>query len=286
MPLTIPTAAIDAQVRAALEEDIGSGDVTAELIPEDSVREARVITREAAVLCGQAWFDSVFRQLDDRIAVTWHSADGAEVEPDAVLCTVRGPARPILSGERTALNFLQLLSGTATQTRRYVRAVADTGARVLDTRKTLPGLRLAQKYAVGCGGGTNHRLGLYDAILIKENHIQAAGSISAAIHTARRSHPELSVEVEVEDFDEIRAALDAGADRLLLDNMTLADLRRAVALVAGRAELEASGGVTLDNIRAIAETGVDFISIGALTKHVQAIDLSMRFIPASSADIY
>jgi nicotinate-nucleotide pyrophosphorylase (carboxylating) len=269
---------IDAVVSRALEEDLGRGDLTAALIPANRTAHAQVITRDDAVLCGQAWFDEVFRQLDRRVRVDWSVHDGEALRADQLLCTLEGPARALLTGERTALNFLQTLSGTATVTRRYVEAVAGTRAVILDTRKTLPGLRTAQKYAVRCGGGENHRMGLYDAILIKENHIVAAGSVANAVRLSRVQSPTgVAVEVEVETLEQLREALAAGADRLLLDNFSLKRLREAVAETAGRAKLEASGGVTLDNIRAIAETGVDSISIGALTKHVRAVDLSMRF---------
>lgn len=268
-------ADLAAQVRAALAEDVGSGDLTAALIPADAHAGAKVISRETAVLCGTAWFDEVFNQLDDRIQVAWETRDGDAVNPEQVLCSLSGPARPLLTGERTALNFLQTLSGTATLASLYVAAVADTGCRVLDTRKTLPGLRTAQKYAVACGGARNHRIGLFDAILIKENHIAAAGGIAAAIKRARLTGA--PVEVEVENLDQAREALAAGADILLLDNFTPEALRAAVALTDGRAMLEASGGIELDKLHAVAETGVDFISVGAMTKHLRAIDLSMRF---------
>ena len=269
---------IAATVRQALAEDVGAGDLTAGLIPENRVVRAQVIAREDAVLCGTAWFDEVFRQLDRRVRVEWNARDADAVRENQVLCTLEGPARAILTGERSALNFLQTLSGTATVTRRYVDAVRGTKAIVLDTRKTLPGLRTAQKYAVRCGGGQNHRMGLYDAILIKENHIAAAGSVAAAVATARHGAPAGSpVEVEVESLAQLNEALAAGADRILLDNFSLKRLREAVQAAVGRARLEASGGVTLDNIRAIAETGVDCISIGALTKHVRAVNLSLRF---------
>jgi len=265
-------------VRQALAEDVGRGDLTAGLIPQNRPARAQVIARESAVLCGTAWFDEVFRQLDARVRVEWNARDGDSVRENQVLCALEGPARAILTGERTALNFLQTLSGTATVTRRYVEAVRGTKAAVLDTRKTLPGLRTAQKYAVRCGGGQNHRMGLYDAILIKENHIAAAGSVAAAIAAARSGAPAgTRVEVEVEDIAQLNEALDAGAERLLLDNFSLKRLREAVQAASGRARLEASGGITLDNIRAVAETGVNCISIGALTKHVRAVDLSLRF---------
>lgn len=267
-------------VRTALREDIGAGDLTAQLIPESQVSQARVITREDAVVCGTAWFEEVFRQIDSRVRVTWHVADGDRVAPNTVLCTLEGPARALLTGERSALNFLQLLSATATTTRKYVDAVAGTQCRILDTRKTIPGLRLAQKYAVLCGGGTNHRIGLFDAILVKENHIAAAGSISAAVQAGRTLNPNVLLEVEVETFDELNEALDAGVDRILLDNFSTDDMRKAVALARAHRnqgiQLEASGNMTLETLRAVAETGVDFISVGGLTKHVKAVDLSMR----------
>lgn len=269
---------IQATVRRALAEDIGSGDVTAALIPADARATARVICREAAVLCGCAWFDAVFAELDERIRVTWNLCDGDRVQPDQVLCTLNGPARALLTGERAALNLLQTLSGTATRAAQYAAAVAGLPVRILDTRKTLPGLRLEQKYAVRTGGCHNHRIGLYDGILVKENHIAAAGSITAAVAAAHALGTQLPVEVEVENLDELREGLAAGADILLLDNFTPELLREAVAINAGRAKLEASGGVTLENIRSIAETGVDYISTGALTKDVKAVDLSMRFI--------
>ncbi|MFU8837100.1 MAG: carboxylating nicotinate-nucleotide diphosphorylase [Thiohalomonadaceae bacterium] len=268
---------IVSQVAVALAEDLGNGDLTAALIPSDAQAQATVISREAAVLCGQEWFDAVFAQLDTAIQINWLVEDGSALQPDQTLCTLSGPARAILSGERTALNFLQSLSGTATLAQRYVQAVAGTGVRILDTRKTLPGLRLAQKYAVRCGGASNHRVGLYDGILIKENHIMAAGGIPQAVAQARQYFPGMPVEVEVESLDELHQALDAGAEAMLLDNMSLATLAEAVTITAGRARLEASGGVNLDTIRAIAQTGVNDISVGELTKHLRAIDLSMRF---------
>ena len=261
----------------ALAEDVGGGDLTAALIPEDAQAEATVISREQAVLCGATWFDAVFRQLDPRIHIEWRAADGDRVEPNQHLCTLRGPARAMLTGERTALNFLQALSGTATLARRYADAVAGTGATILDTRKTLPGLRLAQKYAVRCGGCQNHRIGLFDAVLIKENHIMAAGSITNAIATARRLHPGVTVEVEVENLAELEEVLAARPDIVMLDNFDLATMAEAVRITAKRVKLEASGNVNFDTVRAIAETGVDYISIGGLTKDVRAVDLSMRF---------
>lgn len=265
-------------VRQALAEDIGEGDLTANLIPECKQAFAHVITRDDAVLCGTAWFDEVFRQLDSTITIEWHAKDGDPIRSGQTICQVKGLARLILSGERMALNFLQLLSGTATQTRRYVETVKGTQAKILDTRKTLPALRNAQKYAVTCGGGYNHRMGLYDGILIKENHIVAAGSITQAIQRAKATAPAgVMIEVEVEDLKQIKEALAASAERLLLDNFDLDNLYAAVKETHGRAKLEVSGGITLENIRAIAETGVDYISIGALTKDVVAVDYSMRF---------
>lgn len=267
------------QVSRALREDIGPGDVTAQLIGAATAAHARVLCREPAVLCGTAWFDEVYRQLDGQVRTQWQAGDGASVAAGTVVCELDGPARALLTGERTALNFLQLLSGTATVTARYVRAVAGTGCRILDTRKTIPGLRSAQKYAVRCGGGQNHRMGLYDRVLVKENHIAAAGSIAAAVRAARSMAPGLIVEVEAEDLEEFAAALAAKCDVILLDDFGLEDMRRAVEAnrVAERpASLEASGGVDLNRIADVAATGVDCISIGSLTKHVQAIDLSMR----------
>jgi nicotinate-nucleotide pyrophosphorylase (carboxylating) len=269
---------ISETVRHALAEDIGAGDLTATLIPAAAAAAARVISRENIVLCGTAWFDQVFRQLDPAIRVSWQAHDGAAIQPGQVLCRVEGPARALLAGERTALNFLQTLSGTATRAKRYADAVKGTGVKILDTRKTLPGLRTAQKYAVTRGGCHNHRIGLFDGILIKENHIMAAGSMTAAVQKAQAlAVGDIMVEIEVETLDELREALAAGATRLLLDNFDLATLRAAVLETRGRAELEASGGITFENLRAVAETGVDFISIGDLTKNVQAADLSMRF---------
>jgi len=268
---------IHALVRRCLDEDLGGGDLTAALVPEDALARARVIAREPAVLCGVAWFNAVFAELDPRIRIDWRQQEGDRVEADTLLCTLSGPARPLLSGERSALNLLQTLSGTATLARRYADAVAGLPVRLLDTRKTLPGLRHAQKHAVRVGGCHNHRMGLYDGILIKENHIAACGSIAAAVVAARQLGTDLPVEVEVEHLAEVDAALDAGADILLLDNFDLETLREAVARNGGRARLEASGGVTLQTVRAIAETGVDYVSVGSLTKDVKAIDLSMRF---------
>ena len=268
---------VEQDVRHALAEDLGSGDITACLIPEDRVWKASVYSRDDAILCGRNWFDTVFHHLDERVDVRWYAADGDAVAPHQVVCTLKGPARALLSGERTALNFLQTLSGTATLAHSYARKVKGLNTRVLDTRKTIPGLRRAQKYAVRCGGCHNHRMGLYDAFLIKENHIAAAGSIAQAISAAQALKPDLNVEIEVENLQQLEEALDAGADRVLLDNFDPEQIVEAVRFTAGRAELEASGGITLDNIRRYAETGVDYISVGALTKDVRAVDLSMRF---------
>ncbi|THG83915.1 carboxylating nicotinate-nucleotide diphosphorylase [Pseudomonas sp. A-1] len=269
-------AEITANVRAALAEDVGSGDITAQLIPAERQARARIITREAATICGTAWVDEVFRQLDPRVQVQWNIADGERAMQDQTLFTLEGPARALLSGERSALNFLQLLSGVASRCREYADLVEGTAVKLLDTRKTLPGLRLAQKYAVTCGGCHNHRIGLYDAFLIKENHIAACGGIAQAVAAAHRIAPGRPVEVEVENLDELREALEAGADIIMLDELDHDDMRTAVALTAGRAKLEASGGINRDNLRSYAETGVDYISIGTLTKDVKAIDLSMR----------
>ncbi len=266
-------------VATALAEDVGSGDLTAQLVPAEVRGRARVITREAAVLCGAAWVEAVFAALDPGVRLRWHAADGATVAAGQLLFEAEGPARALLTGERTALNFLQLLSGTATAAQRYAAAIAGTGCKILDTRKTIPGLRLAQKYAVRCGGGHNHRLGLYDGILIKENHIAAAGSIAAAVAAARRLAPAVPVEVEVESLDELAQAFAADADLALLDEFSLEDLRAAVARNRARTRplgLEASGGIDLGTIGAVAATGVDFISVGSMTKHVRALDLSMR----------
>ncbi len=267
------------QVGAALREDIGSGDVTAALVPAAQRVRGRVIAREAAVLCGSAWAEETFRQLDHRIKLTWHAKDGARLVADQALFDIEGPARPVLTGERTALNFLQLLSGTATAARAFADAIAGTSCRILDTRKTLPGLRTAQKYAVRCGGAHNHRMGLYDRVLIKENHIAAAGSITEAIHAARAASPGVTVEIEVETLGELAEALAADPDIVMLDEFTQADMRTAVVKRnkdAPSVRLEASGSVSIETVRAVAETGVDFISIGSITKHVHAVDLSMR----------
>jgi nicotinate-nucleotide pyrophosphorylase (carboxylating) len=273
------------QVARALAEDIGPGDVTAALIPADTQARATLITREEMILCGSPWLTETFRQIDARVVVDWRAQEGEQVKAGATLCELRGPARAILTGERSALNFLQTLSGTATLTRRYVQAVAGTNCRILDTRKTLPGLRLAQKYAVRCGGGHNHRMGLYDRVLIKENHILAAGSIAAAIQAARRLTPGIEVEVEVETLAEFSTALAEAPDYIMLDEFSIDDMRTAVKLrkeSGSQALMEASGGVDLQTLGTIAATGVDFISVGALTKHLRAIDLSLRFSPAQA----
>ena len=267
---------VDADVARALAEDIGGGDVTADLLPHDATASAVLTCREDAVLAGQDWFDACFRHMDPHVVIQWRAADCDRIAADQVICMLHGNARALVTAERSALNFLQLLSGTATTTARFVTEVAGTRTRILDTRKTLPGLRMAQKYAVLCGGGTNHRVGLFDAILVKENHIIAAGSIKAAAEAARRLHPKLLLEIEVENLDELQQALDAGADRIMLDNFTLPLMREAVSIAKGRAELEISGNVDLSTIGEYASTGVDFISVGALTKHVRAVDLSLR----------
>lgn len=263
------------QIQTFLAEDIGTGDITAAIIPATMTAEAEVISRENMVLCGQAWFDAVFNALDANIAIEWLVAEGAAVTAGATLCRIKGPARGLLTGERTALNLLQTLSATASIARQYAEAVAGTGCKVLDTRKTIPGLRLAQKYAVACGGCYNHRIGLYDGVLIKENHIIAAGSIAQAIQAARALST-VAIEVEVESLAELRDAIAAKPDRIMLDNFSLEDMRIAVEFNNGQIQLEASGNIDLENIRAVAETGVDYISIGALTKNIKAVDLSMR----------
>jgi nicotinate-nucleotide pyrophosphorylase (carboxylating) len=267
---------VDADVERAFAEDLGSGDATADLLPADAQAGATLTCREDAVIAGIPWFDACFRKLDPAVSIQWSVQDGQRVAAGSVICRLQGRARALVSAERSALNFLQLLSGTATTTAAYVAAVAGTGVRVLDTRKTIPGLRLAQKYAVRCGGGYNHRIGLYDAILVKENHIAAAGGIAAAVAAARQRHPALLLEVEVETLAELRQALDAGVDRIMLDNFTPARMAEAVGIAAGRVPLEISGNVDLDSIGEYARTGVDFISAGALTKHVRAVDLSLR----------
>jgi len=262
-------------VRLALAEDLGTGDLTAALIPETARASASVVVREDAVLCGTAWFDEVFRQLDSAINIKWMAADADEIRKDQVICHLQGPARSLLSGERTALNYLQTLSGTATTTHKHVALLAGLKTKLLDTRKTLPGLRAAQKYAVACGGGVNHRMGLYDAILIKENHIISAGGIAEAIKQAKNA--DVPVEIEVEFLHELEEVLNNGVDHILLDNFNLAKLIKAVAINKGRATLEASGNIDMDSLRSVAETGVDYISMGALTKNICAIDFSMRF---------
>jgi len=269
-------AEIEANVRTALAEDIGSGDITAQLIPAERQAHARVITREAAVICGTAWVNEVFRQLDAQVQVHWHVQDGQRAEANEMLFELQGPARALLSGERSALNFLQTLSAVATRCQHYADLVTGTAVKLLDTRKTLPGLRLAQKYAVTQGGCHNHRIGLYDAFLIKENHIAACGGIAHAVSAAHEIAPGKPVEIEVESLEELRQALEAGADVIMLDELNLDEMREAVTLTAGRTKLEASGGVNETTLRAIAETGVDYISIGTLTKDVKAVDLSMR----------
>ena len=276
LPLQL-AAEVQRNVLAALVEDIGGGDLTALLTSATKRSQGTVISREDAVLAGTAWFDSCFRRLDPLTEMRWSARDGELIAAGQIVCEIEASTRALLTAERAALNFLQLLSATATATRLYVDAVAGTGARIVDTRKTLPGLRLAQKYAVTCGGGTNHRLGLYDGILIKENHIMAAGGVSAALQAAQAiGRGDVFIQIEVETLEQLAEALDAGARMILLDNMDLAQMRQAVGLTAGRAELEASGGVSLETVRAIAETGVDRISVGSLTKNVRAIDLSLR----------
>ena len=272
-----PQEAIAHQVRTALEEDVGEGDLTAALLDEQQHATANVIAREDGILCGTAWFDEVFRQVDPHARIDWLRRDGDVISQNSRLCEIHGPARSLLTAERTALNFLQTLSGTATLVNQYVNAVKGTGVRILDTRKTIPGMRLAQKYAVLCGGGANHRIGLYDAILIKENHIRSAGSITRVLQEAFERFPDVEIEIEVESAAELVEALDAGARRVLLDNFSMQELEQAVSLNQGRARLEVSGNVTLGNLRALAETGIDDISIGALTKHLRAFDFSMLF---------
>ncbi len=272
---------VAATVALALEEDVQTGDATASLVPADSVVLARVISREPGIVCGRPWFDQVFAQLDNQISVEWTVDEGSAILADSLLCRIKGPARPILTGERTALNFLQTLSGTASITARYAHELRDTECAVLDTRKTLPGLRMAQKYAVKTAGGRNHRMGLYDAILIKENHIMACGGIGEAIQKARELSPDLLLEIEVENLDQFAIALEARPDVIMLDNFSIQQMKKAVALAEflglERPKLEVSGNVEIDRLRMIAKTGVDYVSVGALTKHVQALDLSMRF---------
>lgn len=277
----LPTE-ITRMVADTLREDLGgkvdpSRDITANLIPVDSQGEATIITREHGIFCGQLWADEVFKQLGGEVDITWHVQDGDKVEPNQTLCTLRGPSRILLTGERNAMNFIQTLSGCATTVAAYAKQLEGTGCRLLDTRKTIPGLRSALKYAVTCGGGFNHRIGVFDAYLIKENHIIACGGIRQAVETAKQLAPGKPVEVETESLDELQQAIDAGADIIMLDNFTTDMMRDAVKLNAGRAALENSGNITLDTIREYAETGVDYISVGALTKHLKALDLSMRF---------
>ena len=265
------------QVANALDEDVGSGDISARLIDESARLQTELLVREDAVLCGCQWFDEVFRQCDAAIEIHWHAQDGDAISAGSVICEVSGPARGLLTAERSALNFLQTLSGTATATRAYSDLIRDTGCRILDTRKTIPQLRLAQKYAVLCGGGSNHRIGLFDAYLIKENHLAASGGIAPTVALARELQPDKFLEIEVENLEQLQQAIDAGVDRVLLDNFSLDDMQRAVALNDGRIELEASGNIDRDNLAEIAATGVDYVSIGALTKHLRAIDFSLRY---------
>ncbi len=268
---------ISQQVALALREDVGDGDISAELIDAATLLETELLVREDAVICGRRWFDESFRQCNPSIEIDWRVDDGDAVEAGSILCLLKGQARAMLTAERCALNFLQTLSGTATLTRQYADRIRHSGCRVLDTRKTLPQLRLAQKYAVRCGGGSNHRIGLFDAYLIKENHLAACGGIASAVERARELNPDKLLEVEVENLDQLRQAMDAGVERVLLDNFSLADMRAAVKLAAGSMELEASGNIDLDNIAEVAATGVDYVSIGALTKNLHAIDFSLRY---------
>jgi nicotinate-nucleotide pyrophosphorylase (carboxylating) len=265
-------------IELALQEDIGNGDISALLIDESKSLTTRLLVREDAILCGKAWFEQAFKQCDGRIQLDWQAQDGDRVSADSVLCKISGPARAILTAERTALNFLQTLSGTATTTRYYVNKISQTQCRILDTRKTIPHLRLGQKYAVTCGGGMNHRIGLFDAYLIKENHLAACGSIKQAVERGRALHPDRLLEVEVETLDQLQQAIDARADRALIDNFSIAEMKQAVKMTANQIQLEASGNITDESLLDIANTGVDFISIGALTKHLRAIDFSLRFL--------
>ena len=269
---------LDKTVQTALEEDIGSGDLTAHLIESNTISQVQITLREDAIICGRPWFDEVFRQVDPEIAITWHIKEGSLQTADTIICELTGNARQLLTAERSALNFLQLLSGTATTTHGYANALTGTNCKILDTRKTIPGLRLAQKYAVACGGGKNHRLGLFDQILIKENHINAAGSITQAVEAAKIKYPGTVIEVETETLNQLNEALDTEADILMLDNYSVDDMHRAVNLNHGQKELEVSGNVTLEKLPEIAATGVDYISSGSLTKDVKSIDFSMRFI--------
>jgi len=275
--LQVPQSIIEENVFNALKEDIAEGDITAELIPNDNISLATVISRDNCVFCGLDWFEETYRQIDEEILIDWCVDDGEEIAAGQIICTISGSSRNIVTGERVALNFVQTLSATATLSARYAEKVADTETKVLDTRKTIPGLRMAQKYAVSCGGCENHRLGLFDAFLIKENHIYACDGIKNAINEARFCNPELKVEVEVENMDELQQAIEAGADRVLLDNFDIETLREAVKVCKGNIISEASGNITIDNINDVAKTGVDYISTGALTKDIKAVDLSMRF---------
>ena len=275
--LQVPQSIIEENVFNALKEDVGEGDITAELIPGDNLSLATVISREACVFCGLDWFEETYRQIDEEILIDWCVDDGENIEADQVICTISGSSQNIVTGERTALNFVQTLSATATVSAQYAKKVADTKTKVLDTRKTIPGLRMAQKYAVSCGGCENHRLGLFDAFLIKENHINACDGIQNAVNEARFHNPDLKVEVEVENMDELQQAIDAKADRALLDNFDIKTLAQAVKVCKGKIISEASGNITIENISDVAKTGVDYISTGALTKDIKAIDLSMRF---------
>jgi nicotinate-nucleotide pyrophosphorylase (carboxylating) len=275
--LQVPHSIIEENVFNALKEDIGDGDITAELIPHDAISLATVISRENCVFCGLDWFEESYRQIDDEILVDWFVDDGDNIEVDQIICTISGSSQNIVTGERTALNFIQTLSSTATLSAQYAKEVEDTDTKILDTRKTIPGLRMAQKYAVSCGGCENHRLGLFDAFLIKENHINACDGIQNAIQEARFHNPDLKIEVEVENLDELQQSIDAGADLVLLDNFDIKTLKKAVKICQGKIITEASGNITIDNIHKIAKTGVDYISTGALTKNINAIDLSMRF---------
>jgi len=275
--LQVPHSIIEENVFNALKEDVGKGDITAELIPHDNISLATVINREACVFCGLDWFEETYRQIDDEILIDWFVDDGDEIDADQTICTISGSSQNILTGERTALNFVQTLSATATLSAQYAKKLKDSKTKILDTRKTIPGLRMAQKYAVSCGGCENHRLGLFDAFLIKENHINACGGIQNAIKEARFHSPDLNIEVEVENLNELQQAIDAGADHVLLDNFEAKNLKQAVAICKGKIISEASGNITIDNIHDVAKTGVDYISTGALTKNIKAIDLSMRF---------
>ncbi|RKZ87876.1 MAG: carboxylating nicotinate-nucleotide diphosphorylase [Gammaproteobacteria bacterium] len=274
---TVPAQLITSQVKLALQEDIGQQDLTAELIPINSQATATLITREPATLCGKDWFNEVFLQLDPSITIDWNFTDGDRLSAESIICTLTGSARTLLTGERTAMNYIQTLSATATLVQLYTDQIRDLPVQILDTRKTIPGFRLAQKYAVRCGGGYNHRVGLFDGILIKENHISATGSIDAAVNKAQQLYPNIAIEVEVETLNELEQALSAQADIILLDNFDIPTLKQAVKINKGQAKLEASGGITIESIRPIAKTGIDRISIGALTKDIRAIDLSMRF---------